>query len=222
MMSFIKGLKYPDEYIIKYFFKKKFDKKKNKRVLELGCSNGNNLDLFFNYGWNTRGIDVSSKCISDANHNFDIIKMRHKLKNNFSFLKNDMLDFLEKEKKLDFNVIIFSNSLYYLDYSQIKRVLENLKKKVKKNTDIFFRIRLVDDFRAKLCKKKIMKKTYLINFNCTNEFRLKNTFFRKAEFENLLKKYFTIKEINMFKVKYENLIKNKTILNSDLVLWLKT
>ena len=42
MIHKINGLKFPDEYIIKFFFNEKLEKKRGK-VLELGCGNGNNL-----------------------------------------------------------------------------------------------------------------------------------------------------------------------------------
>ena len=49
----IKGLKYPDEYFIKFFFKNELHKKQNLKYLEFGCGNGSNLMLPFQYG---RGI----------------------------------------------------------------------------------------------------------------------------------------------------------------------
>jgi len=36
----IKGLKYPDEYFIKYFFKNSFSSKENLLFAEFGCGNG--------------------------------------------------------------------------------------------------------------------------------------------------------------------------------------
>ena len=45
----IKGLKYPDEYFIKFFFKHKLYQKYNIKVLEFGCGNGNNLMLPLEY-----------------------------------------------------------------------------------------------------------------------------------------------------------------------------
>lgn len=44
-LSDIDGLKFPDEYVIKFFFKEGLHKNSAK-VLELGCANGNNARLF--------------------------------------------------------------------------------------------------------------------------------------------------------------------------------
>jgi hypothetical protein len=41
----IEGLKFPDEYLIRFFFKNKLFNKKGD-VIEFGCANGNNLSLF--------------------------------------------------------------------------------------------------------------------------------------------------------------------------------
>ena len=46
----IKGLKYPDEYFIKFFFKNRLQEKKDLTYLEFGCGNGSNLMLPYSYG----------------------------------------------------------------------------------------------------------------------------------------------------------------------------
>ncbi len=49
MLKEIKGLKFPDEYFIKFFFKNKLNQNNNIKVLEFGCGNGNNLALCLEY-----------------------------------------------------------------------------------------------------------------------------------------------------------------------------
>jgi len=217
MIKEFKGLLFPDEYVIKFFFKKKLHKIQNN-VLELGCSNGNNLSLFYNFGWNVTGVDIDAKNIIKAKHNFSIIKKKLAAKNNYFFVKNDMLDFIKDQKEIKFNTIIFANSLYYLPYKKINELLYSLKSKIKNKVNIFFRIRLRGDERAKIAKK-ISKFTYLIKLNTTNEIGCFNTFFSRKEFLNLINKIFKVRSKTSLEIKYENLIKSKIYINNDLIFW---
>jgi len=217
MIKQLKGLQFPDDYLIKFFFKTKLNKKK-KNVLELGCSNGNNLNLFFNYGWNVTGVDNNKKNIINAKHNFKVLKKKLFLKNNYFFFEEDMLSFIKKQDNLSYDTIIFANSLYYLEYQKIIEILDCIKNKISKKTNIFFRIRLSGDQRAKM-SKKISKFTHLINFKNTNEINCLNTFFTKQKFITMIKNKFNVKSETSLEIKYENLINNKIFFNNDLVFW---
>ena len=220
MINNYKGLKFPDEYLTRFFFKEKLYTKKNN-VLELGCGNGNSLNLFYQYGWEVFGVDNDPVSIKRANGNFKMLKTKFKFKNKYFFLKEDMFNFINKNTKKKFNTIIFSNSIYYLDSYKIVKILKLIKKKnIKKNTNFFFRIRLDSDDR-KLLSKKIEKNTYKINFKFTNEYGCLNTFFSKNQFLKILKDIFKIKKITALNNKYENIFNKKIITNSDLILWFK-
>lgn len=217
MIKQLQGLLFPDDYLVKFFFKTKLNKRK-KNVLELGCSNGNNLSLFFNYGWNVSGVDSNLKNILNAKHNFKILKKKLFLQNNYLFFKEDMLSFIKKQDNLSYDTIIFANSLYYLEYQQIIEILDCIKNKISKKTNIFFRIRLKGDQRAKI-SKKISKFTHLINFKRTNEMNCFNTFFTKQKFITMIRNKFNTKSETVLEIKYENLINNKVFFNNDLVFW---
>ena len=45
LITEIKGLKFPDESLVRFFFKSGFEAVKES-VLELGCGSGNNLRLY--------------------------------------------------------------------------------------------------------------------------------------------------------------------------------
>ena len=217
MIKQLQGLLFPDDYLVKFFFKTKLNKRK-KNVLELGCSNGNNLNLFFNYGWNVSGVDSNLKNILNAKHNFKILKKKLFLQNNYLFFKEDMLSFIKKQDNLSYDTIIFANSLYYLEYQQIIEILDCIKNKISKKTNIFFRIRLKGDQRAKI-SKKISKFTHLINFKRTNEINCFNTFFTKQKFITMIRNKFNTKSETVLEIKYENLINNKVFFNNDSVFW---
>ena len=214
MLKNIQGLKYPDEHLVRFFFKEKLNQITGS-VLELGCGNGNNLMLFAEYNWNIMGVDINSKLIDAANFNF-----KHLNKNNFRFKTNDMVKFIKKYNGEKFDCFLLPSSLYYLSEEQIVELLKLIqdKKILKKKCFVYFRVRLDDDYRLKRAKK-IGNKTYKLNFIETGELNCINTFFKEKEFVNLLKKYFTFFNFKKIKVKFENFQNNSIIDNSDLIVW---
>ena len=117
MINNFKGLKFPDEYLTRFFFKEKLYKKKNN-VLELGCGNGNSLNLFYQYGWDTIGIDIDPINIKRAKNNFRILKKKFSFKNKYFFLKDDMLNFIKTNTKK--NLIRLFFLIVFITLSQIK------------------------------------------------------------------------------------------------------
>jgi SAM-dependent methyltransferase len=212
----IEGLKYPDEYLIKFFFKNELFKKKSN-VIEFGCGNGNNLSLFFDYEYKVVGIDNNKDNIKKAIRNFK----KKKMSNNFKFLKIDMFDYIKTIKKINSKIIVFCNSIYYLDYKKIEKILDLLQKKTSNKTLFFFRVRLDTDGRKRL-SKKIKKNTYRIKSNITNEKNFLITFFKEKNFIDLIKKKFGGKKIYKLKSVNENSFGNKIISNNDLIVWFRS
>ena len=132
-----------------------------------------------------------------------------------------MFNYIDKIRKINSNIIIFCNSIYYLDYIKIEKIIDNLKKKTNKKTLFFFRIRLDSDDRKKF-SKKIAKNTYRIQSNITNEKKSLITFFKEKDFIKLIQKKFRAKKIYKFKSVNENLLRNKIISNKDLIVWFKS
>ena len=108
MLKNIQGLKYPDEQLVRFFFKEKLNQLTGS-VLELGCGNGNNLMLFAEYNWNIMGVDINNKLIDAANSNF-----KHLSKSNFLFQTDDMIKFVKKYNGEKFDCFLLPSSLYYL------------------------------------------------------------------------------------------------------------
>ena len=102
-----RGLRYPDPYVIKYFFKEGMDRTRGS-VLELGCGNGNNLRLFRDFGWRTVGIDNSSNALADALGNFGAENASECEFHEWD-LGEGLPDLLE-----EFDVMLMPNVAYYL------------------------------------------------------------------------------------------------------------
>ncbi len=69
----IKGLKYPDEYFLKFFFKNMLYTKSNLKILEFGSGNGNNLMLPYQYNHEVIGVDYNKTLIEYAKYNFELL-----------------------------------------------------------------------------------------------------------------------------------------------------
>ena len=75
-----------------------------------------------------------------------------------------------------------------------------------------------DDYRFKK-SKKLKGRTKKISFKETGEKNCINTFYKKKEFLNLLKKYLKFSDMKTMINKLENYQSNKKIFNSDFVVW---
>lgn len=219
LLSSFEGLKYPDEYMIKFFFKEMLlDNPSN--VLELGCGNGNNLMLFYNYGWNVTGVDIDKKSIDNAINNFDKIKYENKNLKNFNLFYDDMGLFLENNSLSKFDVILIPSSIYYLDYNNIIKVFKLIKEKkiLSKNALFFIRFRNIDDYRFGK-GKKIGDNSFVLDIDETGEKGCINTFFSKDNMIEILEEHFCFEYKYVLRCFHENLQNNHITSNSDYIIW---
>ena len=212
----IKGLKYPDEYFIKFFFKYGLHNVSNQTYLELGCSNGCNLMLPYQFDNHVIGIDLDDGLIEDANHNFELLKQDTK----YSFHIDDMRDFCESKDSIDADSLILANSIYYIPKSDFIKVLQNIKKNslIKKNIPFFIRFRLPDDFRNK-SGKKIDENSIIIQNGTTGEDGLFCKFYEVYEMIELLQKELDLRDFQSMNITYENIQNNIKVRNKDAVIW---
>jgi len=219
LVKYLSGMKFPEEYLIRFFFKQKLDKAKG-RVLELGCGNGNNLLLFYQYGWKVCGVDIDAKAISQAKMNFRRLQNREGLKNNFGFLKQDMLDFCRAYKGLPFSVLLFPGSIYYLDYPRIKELFLKIAKNriIKGGSLLFIRFRTPGDYRyAK--GRRLGKRTFKIAIAETGEKNSIMTFLTKKDLSGLLAKPFCFSYAYFLESSFQNLQDGRLINNADIIFW---
>ena len=213
----LRGLKFPDLYVVKFFFKEELHLKENKgRVVELGCGNGNNLMLFRAYGYKTIGIDIDELVLENANYNFNL------LFNNagYQFVKANFLDF----KKIEFifekpiDVLLISNSLNYVRKKELISLLEFLQKQIRSYLKIFLRFRSPRDSRV-CCGKMLNYNEFLIERDITGEKGQILTVYDESEMVFLLRNYLNLSNYKVFHLYEENLHKGVKILNADIVIW---
>ena len=142
----INGLKFPDESLVRFFFKSDLNNI-SESVLELGCGSGNNLRLFYEYGWDVTGVDLSAQAISDATNNLSRLQSEYQLRNNFQLIHDNMLHFFQNFSMKAFHTVLFPSSLFYLRYEDILTTLELLAKNVKPGGFLFFKLLTDSDYR---------------------------------------------------------------------------
>ena len=215
----LEGLRFPDDYVIRFFFKEGLNRKRG-RVLELGCGNGNNLLMFYQYGWEVAGVDNNKDSIRLAKTNFNKCQNYYKLTNKFSFFIQDMVRFCATYKGYPFDVLLLPGSIYYLDYKQIIKLFSKIREErmINHNSLIFIRTRSPADYRYAR-GRKIGEKTFRLNIKETGEWGCLCTFLQESELNNILEDNFTFAYKRFFRCDFDNYQIGYTIANSDIIFW---
>lgn len=212
----IKGLKYPDEYFIKFFFKYQFHNKKDLTFLELGCSNGCNLILPYQYDLDTIGVDLDETLINYANENFQSLSQTNK----YDFFLQDMRKFCTSASDIHADVLVLANSIYYIPKNDFIQLLRDIKqnKLIKQNIPFFLRFREIDDFRyAK--GTKVEENTYIMKNGVTGEDGVLCKFYDTAEMIDILEKELSLRDFRTMNIKYDNIQNDQVVNNNDVVIW---
>jgi len=212
----IKGLKYPDEYFIKFFFKFGLHAKQDLTYLEVGCSNGCNLMLPYQYNNDVIGVDLNENLIEYANENFALMNSKQPYK----FYKNDMRTFCAKNSNINADVLVLANSIYYIPKQDFKTVLKDIKQNslIRHNIPLFIRFRDIDDFRND--KGEVVEENSLIMQNgTTGEDGVFCAFYTMEEMVTLLKNELNLHDFETMHIRYDNIQNNTKVNNSDIVIW---
>ncbi|MFX4231089.1 class I SAM-dependent methyltransferase [Aliarcobacter butzleri] len=212
----IQGLKFPDEYFIKFFFKYKLHTQKNLTYLELGCSNGCNLNLPYQYNNNVIGVDFNSELIKFAKENFINLKQEEE----YQFYNDDMRKFCNNNKNINADVLVLPNSIYYIPKNDFIKLLKDIKVNnlIKKEIPFFIRFREIDDFRNHK-GTKIEENSYILENGITGEDGVFCKFYTKQEIIDLLEKELNLRDFQTMSIKYENIQNGVKVNNSDVVIW---
>ncbi len=217
-LSDIDGLKFPDEYVIKFFFKEGLHKNSAK-VLELGCANGNNARLFFEFGWSVVGVDFDQKSVDSANMFFKNLKESEGFGADYTFVCSDMVDYVSNSND-SFDAIILPNSLCYLTNEQIDVFLASIRDRglLKSGGRLFIRTRLLSDYRYGR-GEEIGKNSFRLTGKETGEAGCVNTFFSDSGLVLKLKEFFSFRDYVSLNVLFENPQNGRTVSNADIVFW---
>jgi hypothetical protein len=212
----LKGLKYPDEYFIKFFFKFGLHSEQGKKYLELGCSNGCNIMLPYQFENEVVGVDMNPTLIEYAEHNFSLCNQ----KEDYNFRVEDMRNFCKEQKDLDADMLVLANSIYYIPEEDFIALLQNIVKNglIKRNIPFFIRFRLPDDFRNHK-GERISKNAIVMQNGITGEDSVFCRFYELKEMLEILQKELHLQEFQTMKIEYENIQNDVKVTNVDAVIW---
>ncbi|PTS86973.1 MULTISPECIES: class I SAM-dependent methyltransferase [unclassified Caulobacter] len=205
----IRGLKYPDEFVARHFFKRGLHQRAG-RVVELGGGTGNNLSLYAAYGWSLTDVDYSQAALDDARWN---------LGPDATLIQADLSQGLPDLGDAPIDVLLIPNLLCYLTAAQASVVLTAARARLSPGAEVFVRTRLVDDYR---CGKGVEEEPngWRLATPETGEAGLFNLFYTaEGLVERLVSELGLIDPVAL-KVAFDN-VQNGVLVapNSDLVVW---
>ena len=212
----IRGLIFPDAYVQRFFFKTGCNRRTGS-VLELGCGNGNNLMLFYHYGWNVVGVDQSRAALEDARSNFKAEDMHDAT---YRFIHRDLAMGLGEVAQEKFDVIVVANMLYYLLPDDARSLMKELKSRVADGALAFLRNRSLKDFRYGR-GQPVARNTFRLALEETGEKGLINAFYSDCELVDMLRESLDVdrETLQVLSVEYQNLQQGVVVSNSDIVIW---
>jgi len=205
----IRGLKYPDEFIARHFFKRGLHQKTG-RVVELGGGTGNNLSLYAAYGWDLTNVDYSAAALADCRWN---------LGDDVTLIEADLSKGLPDLGGAPIDVLLIPNLLCYLTSAQASAVLTAARARLAPGAEVFVRTRLIDDYR---CGKGVEEEPngWRMTTAETGEAGLFNLFYTEDGLVRRLVEELGLTQPTALKVAFDN-IQNGVLVspNSDLVVW---
>jgi len=212
----VRGLKYPEEYLIRFFFKNGLQNAPG-RVLEAGCGNGCNLSLFREYGWETLGIDINYDSLADAETNFGTMDGGL---NGYRFLQHDLNRGLPEGLQGPFDAVLFPSSLYYIRRQSMAQVLCDARQLVRPGALFYLRMRTLRDFRYGRGEPTELN-GFRLTIDSTGERGAINVFYHDYELVDMLRDHFGADPVLMtiLHSDVENIQNDVVVSNSDVVLW---
>jgi SAM-dependent methyltransferase len=205
----IRGLKYPDEFIARHFFKRGLHQKTG-RVVELGGGTGNNLSLYAAYGWDLTNVDYSAAALADCRWN---------LGEAVTLIEADLSKGLPDLGATPIDVLLIPNLLCYLTSAQASAVLTAARSRLAPGAEMFVRTRLIDDYRY---GKGVEEEPngWRMTTTETGEAGLFNLFYTEDGLVRRLVDELGLIDPTALKVSFDN-IQNGVLVspNSDLVVW---
>jgi len=204
----IRGLKYPDEFVVRHFFKRGLSERTG-RVLELGSGTGNNLSLYLTWGWDCVGVDYDEQALADARFN---------LGDSPTLLQADLAKGLP-DLQGPFDALIIPNMLCYLTASQAESLFSALRAHLAPGCEVFVRTRLTDDYRYGRGTEEEPDGFRLATPE-TGEEGLFNLFYTPAGLVELLSRTLALTGRTELAVRFDNVQAGRRVPgNSDLVVW---
>ncbi|WP_250322658.1 class I SAM-dependent methyltransferase [Campylobacter lari] len=217
----IKGFKYPDMELVRWFFKNKLDTLKNAKVLEFASHNGNNLSLFANYDYECIGVELSKQNHENAIYNFKEIMHYQKA----SFFNENMLDFAKNHQNINADVFLIPNVINYISKDEFKNLLQDAKQNNLYQTNklgythFFLRARSVKDHRYGLGEKLENGSFILSGDEFSGEKNCLCTAYQEHELVEILKENLNLYDFEVITSENINIKDKIYIKDSDIIIY---
>ncbi len=212
----IRGLKYPEEYLIRFFFKHGLHNAPGK-VLEAGFANGCNLRLFREYDWETVGIDISRDVLADGEANFAGMT---EAESACRFVEHDLSKGLPQGLGGPFDCVLFPSSLYYIPRASAIRVLSDARKLARPRAAFYLRMRTLRDYRFGR-GEPVETNGFRLTTEVTGERGVLNVFYDEYELVDMLRDNLGVDSAKMkiLQVDYQNVQNDIVVSNADAIIW---
>lgn len=137
----ISDLQYPGESVVRFLFRnfpKDRDKRKNLKILDLGCGSGRHVKLFAEQGFDVSGVDISKDGLSQTS------EMLRKLNLQADLKLADANDLPYPDGYFD-GAVSYA-VLYYNDREGMAIKIKELHRVLKKGGRAMFYIKTTDDY----------------------------------------------------------------------------
>jgi SAM-dependent methyltransferase len=208
-ISELRGLRFPDEFVVKMFFKEKLNVRSG-HVLELGCGSGNNLILFKSFNWDVTGLDISPNALANASHN---------LRGGGRLVQCDLANDFPDLGDSRFDAVLLPSVNYYLPRSSFVRLLAECRVRVKPGALFYIRSRRPDDWRWGRGKEE-GPNSFRLDCAETAELGLLNVFYSADELQELIHEHFgKLGEPQVLHITADVPMGNVVIRDADVVIW---
>jgi SAM-dependent methyltransferase len=208
-VSELRGLRFPDDYLVKMFFKEGLHRSRG-RVLELGCGSGNNLMLFASFGWDVTGVDISAASLDDARFNLDGAG---------TLLECDLARDFPSFDAGTFDAVAMPSVNYYVPREAFVRLLIETRRVLRPGGMFYIRSRLPEDWRFGRGRAE-GPGAFRLDTNVTGEFGLLNVFYSVDELCSLLDAHLGgLQAAQELRMTYENPQAGAVVRNADVVFW---
>lgn len=209
----LRGMRYPDEYLIRMFYKENLAGRAG-RVLELGCGSANNLMHFAAYGWSVTGVDFDRTCVADGKHNLATLGLAGEL------IQHDLNAGLPSLRGA-FDALLAPSMLYYLTREAACNCLRQARDLLNPGAAVYLRMRLPDDHRVGRGTPEGVAGEWRLDCEYTGEGGALNVFWHEHELLTMLDQTLGLKpdRLTRLRVAYENIQSGRLVRNSDIVLW---
>ena len=219
----VKGFKYPDVELVRWFFKSHLNELKDKKVLEFGCHNGNNLSLFASFDYECLGVELEAKNIENANYNFKELEKYEKCE----FFNADIKEFAASQSGIEADVFLIPNVINFLTKDEFKSLLENSRKNrlyrhgggAFDYYHFFLRARSIKDHRYGLGKNLKNGSFLLDDDEFSGEKGLICTAYEEWELVELLQKYLKLYDFEVLTSENINIKDKIFIKDSDIIVY---